>query len=80
MISLLINPFIALILPMIATRPYLDPGSGSFILQILIATLVGSLFLIKVYWKKLNAFFKKTFSKGQNGEPEPGPEHEQEQE
>jgi hypothetical protein len=55
---------------MISTRPYLDPGSGSFILQILIATLVGSLFLIKTYWKKLQAFFKKIFSKGQDGEQE----------
>lgn len=32
---------------------YLDPGSGSFILQILIASLVGGLFLVKTYWHKL---------------------------
>jgi hypothetical protein len=42
---------------------YLDPGSGSFILQILIATLVGSLFLIKTYWKKITTFFHERFSK-----------------
>jgi len=70
MISLLISPIIALIIPMMGTRPYLDPGSGSFILQILIATLVGSLFLIKAYWKKIKAFFKKTSSKGEDGEQE----------
>ena len=70
MITLLISPLIALIIPLISTRPYLDPGSGSFILQILIATLVGSLFLIKAYWKKIRAFLKKTFSKGQDGEQE----------
>jgi hypothetical protein len=70
MITLLISPFIALIIPLIGTRPYLDPGSGSFILQILIATLVGSLFLIKAYWKKIKAFFKKTSSKEEDGEQE----------
>ncbi len=59
MISLMIFPFIALLIPMIGTHPYLDPGSGSFILQILIATIVGSLFLVKVYWNKLKAFFKR---------------------
>jgi hypothetical protein len=72
MISLFLNPIIALVIPMISTHPYLDPGSGSFILQILIATLVGSLFLIKVYWKKLTGLFKKTPTneQGANQEPE----------
>ena len=70
MISPLISPLIALILPLVGTRPYLDPGSGSFILQILIATLVGSLFLIKAYWKKIKAYFKKTSSKEDDGEEE----------
>lgn len=70
MMSPLINTLITLIVPLIGVRPYLDPGSGSFILQILIATLVGSLFLIKAYWKKLKTFFKKIFSKGQDGEQE----------
>jgi hypothetical protein len=78
MISQLINPIIALLIPMIGTHPYLDPGSGSFILQILIAALVGSLFLIKVYWNKLKAFFKKTPANEQAGEQEP--ENKQEKE
>ena len=70
MISPLISPLIALILPLVGMRPYLDPGSGSFLLQILIATVVGSLFLIKVYWKKIRAFFKKSSSKEEDGEEE----------
>jgi len=32
---------------------YLDPGSGSFILQLLIASLVGAGFLLRGYWSKL---------------------------
>ena len=38
---------------------YLDPGSGSFILQILLAALLGAGFLVKTYWKKIIAFFRR---------------------
>jgi hypothetical protein len=78
MISLMILPLIALLIPMIGTHPYLDPGSGSFILQILIATIVGSLFLVKVYWNKLKAFFKRTPTDTPVGEDKA--ENKQEQE
>ncbi|MEA3349520.1 MAG: hypothetical protein U9Q82_02740, partial [Chloroflexota bacterium] len=37
---------------------YLDPGSGSFILQLLIAGLVGAGFLLRGYWGKLTSFFR----------------------
>lgn len=47
---------------------YLDPGSGSFIFQILIATVVGASFAIKLYWRKIKTFFANVFSKGQNVE------------
>jgi hypothetical protein len=48
---------------------YLDPGSGSFILQILLATLLGILFLAKTYWQKIKGFFKKVFLRDKS-EPE----------
>ena len=32
---------------------YLDPGSGSFALQILLATLFGGLFALKQSWAEL---------------------------
>jgi len=38
---------------------YLDPGTGSYIFQLLIAGLAGSLFLVKLYWKKIATFFTK---------------------
>ena len=41
---------------------YLDPGTGSYIFQILIATAVGGLFAIKIFWGKIKAFFKKLSS------------------
>jgi hypothetical protein len=37
---------------------YLDPGTGSAVLQIVIATLMGALFLTKTYWRKLVTFFR----------------------
>jgi hypothetical protein len=38
---------------------YLDPGSGSFILQVLLAALLGGGFAIKAYWKKIKRLFSK---------------------
>ena len=38
---------------------YLDPGSGSYILQILIAGLFGALFMLKVFWGRIVGFFGK---------------------
>ena len=45
-----------------ANAAYLDPGSGSFILQLLLAALVGGAFIIKTYWKRLTGFFRKFFT------------------
>jgi hypothetical protein len=45
---------------------YLDPGSGSFILQVLLATLLASLLFLKTYWRKIIGFFKKPPSQNQD--------------
>jgi hypothetical protein len=36
---------------------YLDPGTGSFFLQMLIGGIAGSLVAIKMYWSRVKAFF-----------------------
>jgi hypothetical protein len=36
---------------------YLDPGTGSFLLQVLIGGIAGSLVTVKLYWAKVKAFF-----------------------
>jgi len=41
-------------------QAYLDPGSGSFIIQLLIAAVVGIGFVVKLYWKKIKGFFNRT--------------------
>ncbi len=40
---------------------YLDPGSGSYLLQIIIAGLVGGLFTIKTFWFQIKSFFTNIF-------------------
>jgi hypothetical protein len=42
---------------------YIDPGTGSYFLQLVLAALLGSLYAVKVYWKKIRSFFKNIFSK-----------------
>jgi hypothetical protein len=36
---------------------YLDPMTGSVILQAVVAGVLGTLFAVKVYWRKIKAFF-----------------------
>ena len=40
---------------------YLDPGTGSYIVQLLAGGLLGGLFAIGVFWKKVVAFVKRLF-------------------
>ena len=37
---------------------YLDPGSGSYIIQMIIAGFVGGAYAIKLYWQRIVVFFK----------------------
>jgi hypothetical protein len=46
---------------------YIDPGTGSYVLQIAIAFLVGLAFSIRVFWKKIVAFLRKTFATKKGG-------------
>lgn len=40
---------------------YIDPGTGSYVLQVIIGGLVGALFVVKVYWRRIKAFFSSLF-------------------
>ena len=42
---------------------YLDPGTGSYIVQVIIALVVGAAFSIKMFWKRIVSFFRNTFKK-----------------
>ena len=36
---------------------YLDPGSGSYLVQVIIAAVLGVSFFFKNFWLKVKAFF-----------------------
>ncbi len=38
---------------------YLDPGTGSMVLQLLIGGFLGGAFIIKHQWKRITNFFSK---------------------
>ncbi len=42
---------------------YVDPGTGSCILQLVIASLLGAAFTVKAFWKNIKAYFSKLLSK-----------------
>ena len=39
---------------------YLDPGTGSLILQALVAALAGAVVVVTSYWQKIRAFFRRS--------------------
>ena len=41
------------------TFAYLDPGSGSILLQLLIASLLGGLVLLRSSWGRIKSFFRR---------------------
>ncbi len=47
---------------------YLDPGSGSYFVQLLLASLMGALFVLGVYRKKVTDFIRNLFSRRQADE------------
>ena len=42
---------------------YLDPGSGSFILQMILAAILGGLVIIKTYWHKIKDSLSRLFNR-----------------
>lgn len=66
--------FSALILPL-PVQAYLDPGTGSYIIQLLIGALLGGGYVLKNYWKEINSKFRQ-FNKKNITKDETGPEQE----
>ena len=63
---------VVLILSTLAPTPaqaYLDPGTGSMILQSIIGAIAGGLVLLKIYWEKIRHLFS-TKPRGQPVEEE----------
>ena len=41
-------------------QAYLDPGNGSMILQLLLAGFAGVVVGVKVFWRRIVAFFSRS--------------------
>ncbi len=49
-------------MPLRHAQAYVDPGSGSYILQLLVATLFGALFAVRVFWARIKGFLGRLTS------------------
>jgi hypothetical protein len=49
----------------VSALAYIDPGTGSYVIQLVIAAFVGAMFTLRIFWKKIIRFFKK----GEPNEP-----------
>jgi hypothetical protein len=53
-----------------STQTYLDPGSGSMLIQIVLAALLGAGVAIRIFWRNIKAFFTgKKASEGESKDP-----------
>jgi hypothetical protein len=47
-----------LLFALAAPEPYLDPGSGSILLQLLLAAIIGVGLVVRTQWAKIKSLFK----------------------
>lgn len=48
-------------LPLHVAHAYLDPGSGSYVIQVVIAAVLGGLYSLKLFWRRLLDRIKSIF-------------------
>ena len=44
--------------PLHQAHAYLDPGTGSYIIQVAIGVIFGATYMVKVFWSRIINFFK----------------------
>jgi hypothetical protein len=52
-----------------SAHAYLDPGTGSFIVQMLVAGFLGALFYIKMTWQRLKLFAARLMGRPTGASP-----------
>ena len=57
---------------------YVDPGTGSYILQIILAGLVGAAFTLKLFWRRIKVFISDNIRRRKSSGEEDGPAGEDE--
>jgi len=51
-----------------AIHAYIDPGTGSLVLQAVIGVLVGAFVAIGLFWNRIKAFVRNLFSRSKKSE------------
>jgi hypothetical protein len=46
---------------------YIDPGTGSYLLQLLIGGLFAAAFTLKAFWGRIRTYLARVFRKPQDG-------------
>lgn len=54
-------------------QAYLDPLTGSVLIQALVGTVLGAMFAAKVYWRKIKAYFTGRPLEDADSSPEGAP-------
>ncbi len=66
----MMKKFAAVIIPVIIiaagicvsdAHAYLDPGTGSYVFQVIIAAVLGIIVTIKIYWNKIKFLVSQMF-------------------
>ncbi len=65
--TLLLVLAVSLLFP-IYSYGYIDPGTGSYVFQVIVAALVAASFAVKIYWQKIRKFVSGLFSKKTDGQ------------
>jgi hypothetical protein len=60
---------LALMLPVRQAQAYLDPGTGSYMIQLIIAGVAGALISVKMFWRHIKYFFVRIFYKNKVKQP-----------
>ena len=65
-LALLSSLFDTPLVPARSALAYLDPGSGSFLLQLLLAGILGGAFIVRSQWTRIKGFVQRLFRRGQS--------------
>ena len=65
------------LLVLVSARPaygYIDPGTGSFVIQVLVGSALGSLLVLKMFWRRIigavgRLFGRKPTDPGDKSQP-----------
>ena len=68
LVALFVLAFSLTIIP--TANAYIDPGSGSFIVQMLVGAALGAGVALKVFWRRLVSFFSGRNKNSAEGDPQ----------